>query len=697
MSFMQMFTEHITADYKLLGISTSEESRALREMGIAVNAMNKSPTKVHTRFLLGWSSIRGFYEVGGQKLPTQLEQFTAAVRDPVAALELIQKFNQKAVAVVFVLSELDNFFGNPIVVGHLQRAAEWGFQHHGCIVLLSSTLGIERYPRLAEHVAMLDFPLPDAAILQQLVRDMELDLNQQTIYPPISCSDELRERIVQALRGLTSREASDTLCRAIAKQREWGEHVLQVIRAEKAKIINSSEALSYVDLEQLANLELGGYDYLMNWCRQRREAYTKEARELFIDLPKGICLIGAPGCLDGETRLLYKRGHRRTGRSITMRALYGKFNKLPVKGKGHGSVWRDVGPTYLHSYHPETGEVFYNEIVSVLSSGTKKCVKVTLDSGEQSIMTPDHPVLTTAGFVKAEDLQPWSEVICRGHMLAEKAAGRKKRKKRITIEGLKYYAAGSVHNVVEQATGKVYAYKRQTRARLVLEAKLNSMTYDAFLYALKHDPEAVRLKTLPRDVEIHHENEDSLDDRADNLRLLSKPEHTRTHDPVKRFNVQYTRIQRVVALEDVGERETYDIQMVSPANNFALENGLFVHNTGKSVAAQAVAQLMQLPLFTLDVGALFGGLVGQSEANVRKALRQVTAQDGCVLLVDEIDKGLGNAHTASGDSGTTNRVFGTLLSWLANKQDRTFVFVTMNRTDNLPPELLRAGRWTCSA
>jgi SpoVK/Ycf46/Vps4 family AAA+-type ATPase len=75
------------------------------------------------------------------------------------------------------------------------------------------------------------------------------------------------------------------------------------------------------------------------------------------------------------------------------------------------------------------------------------------------------------------------------------------------------------------------------------------------------------------------------------------------------------------------------------------------------------------------------------------ALRQVEAQQGCVLVLDEADKALGGAHNSQGDSGVTRRIFGQLLSWLNDKQDRTFVIMTMNRIDNLPPELLRAGRF----
>ena len=120
---------------------------------------------------------------------------------------------------------------------------------------------------------------------------------------------------------------------------------------------------------------------------------------------------------------------------------------------------------------------------------------------------------------------------------------------------------------------------------------------------------------------------------------------------------------------------------------------LGVPGSGKSCTARAVAKHMGVAGFVLDMGAVFGSKVGESEQRMRDALKQVEAQEGCVLLVDEADKAIGNAHESSGDSGVTRRVFGHFLTWLAEKKDRTFVIMTLNRAHGMPPELLRAGRF----
>ncbi len=115
--------------------------------------------------------------------------------------------------------------------------------------------------------------------------------------------------------------------------------------------------------------------------------------------------------------------------------------------------------------------------------------------------------------------------------------------------------------------------------------------------------------------------------------------------------------------------------------------------TGKSMVARAIARLLHLPGYFFDVSAVFGSLVGESESRMRSALQQVEAQQGCVMLLDEADKAFGGANDGQGDSGVTRRVFGQLLTWLAEKNDRTFVVMTLNRTKGLPPEFLRAGRF----
>lgn len=117
-----------------------------------------------------------------------------------------------------------------------------------------------------------------------------------------------------------------------------------------------------------------------------------------------------------------------------------------------------------------------------------------------------------------------------------------------------------------------------------------------------------------------------------------------------------------------------------------------IQGTGKSLTAKAIAHHWHLPLLRLDVGRLFAGLVGESESRTRQMIQIAEALSPCILWIDEIDKAFSGLD-GRGDSGTTNRVFGTFLTWLAEKQSPVFVVATANNIQTLPAELLRKGRF----
>lgn len=119
-----------------------------------------------------------------------------------------------------------------------------------------------------------------------------------------------------------------------------------------------------------------------------------------------------------------------------------------------------------------------------------------------------------------------------------------------------------------------------------------------------------------------------------------------------------------------------------------------IQGTGKSLSAKTIAHEWRLPLLRLDAGRLFGGLVGESESRVRQMIQIVEAIAPCVLWMDEIDKAFGNVNAGSdGDSGTSRRVFGSLITWMQEKTSPVFIVATANNVQILPAELLRKGRF----
>ena len=116
---------------------------------------------------------------------------------------------------------------------------------------------------------------------------------------------------------------------------------------------------------------------------------------------------------------------------------------------------------------------------------------------------------------------------------------------------------------------------------------------------------------------------------------------------------------------------------------------LGVQGGGKSLAAKAVASLWGIALLRLDVGALYNKYHGETERNLREALKLADAMSPCVLWLDEIEKGMSQG---SSDNGTSQRLLGTHLTWMAERRTRVFIVTTSNDISQLPPELIRKGR-----
>ncbi len=161
-----------------------------------------------------------------------------------------------------------------------------------------------------------------------------------------------------------------------------------------------------------------------------------------------------------------------------------------------------------------------------------------------------------------------------------------------------------------------------------------------------------------------------------------------------------------VGLEDVGgfanlkgwlrlranafTKEAREYGLVSPRGCLILG----VPGCGKSLTAKAISSEWKLPCLRLDMGKIYGSLVGESERNLREAIAIAEAMAPSILWVDEIEKGIaGFQSLGKTDSGVSARVFGTLLTWMQEKKSSCFIIATANNIAGIPPELLRKGRF----
>ena len=114
---------------------------------------------------------------------------------------------------------------------------------------------------------------------------------------------------------------------------------------------------------------------------------------------------------------------------------------------------------------------------------------------------------------------------------------------------------------------------------------------------------------------------------------------------------------------------------------------------GKSLTAKAAANLFKVPLLRLDVGKLLGKYVGESEENLRQAIKMAEAATPCVLWIDEIEKAFAGVGRDESGGGVTTRLFGHFLTWMQEKESTVYVVATANDITNIPPEFLRKGRF----
>lgn len=114
---------------------------------------------------------------------------------------------------------------------------------------------------------------------------------------------------------------------------------------------------------------------------------------------------------------------------------------------------------------------------------------------------------------------------------------------------------------------------------------------------------------------------------------------------------------------------------------------------GKSLTAKATARLFEIPLVRLDVGRLLGKYVGESEENMRRALKLSEAISPCVLWIDEIEKAFSGVGSEGGGNDVTTRLFGQFLTWMQEKENTVFIVATANDISRIPPEFLRKGRF----
>ncbi|RMF84783.1 MAG: AAA family ATPase [Nitrospinota bacterium] len=297
----------IRARYPLLYVVSWEEGRVEK----ALHDMAKERGKR----LICWSVTEGMLEFKGERIgDPRLTSRTRDLRDPLRALEYVLDSTEEA---IFVLRDFHAYMQDPTVIRRLRDLSHYLKSSSKTLIILSPLLKIP--PELEKEITVVDYGLPGVEELDPII---EAILHSVPERVRIEESDPThRERVIEAALGLTTSEAENVFAKSIVQK---GRFDLDVILAEKEQIIRKSGVLEFYHATEKFS-DVGGLDELKKWLRKRTLSFTKRAREFGLPQPKGILLIGVPGC----------------GKSLTAKAI-GSLWKLPLLRLDVGKIFAGI-------------------------------------------------------------------------------------------------------------------------------------------------------------------------------------------------------------------------------------------------------------------------------------------------------------------------------------------------------------------
>lgn len=263
----------IQAQYPLIYLVTSEEERA--ERAIAAIAQ----TKANQRRVFLWTVTHGIIEYGQSRHITQHNTVS-----PEAAIQWVIQQKEPG---IYIFKDLHPFIDSPATTRWLRDAIASFKEAQKAIILMSP---VQNVPiELEKEVVVLDFLLPDMTELNQVLsHQLEQTKTRRT-------STETREKLLRAALGLTKDEAEKVYRKAHVKVGRLTEAEVDIVLSEKKQLIRRNGILEYIEEDETID-SIGGLEELKRWLRQRSNAFTERAREYGLPQPKGMLILGVPGC-----------------------------------------------------------------------------------------------------------------------------------------------------------------------------------------------------------------------------------------------------------------------------------------------------------------------------------------------------------------------------------------------------------------
>lgn len=302
-------------------------------------------------------------------------------------------------------------------------------------------------------------------------------------------------------------------------------------------------------------------------------------------------LMGDTGCIAGDQKVRFQVRHPVTGKKQdtkggTMERLFYRFNRIKPGGKGRFLREETRESLFFVPCMDEDQRIFQAEIEAVLCSGVKPCVRVRTMGGRSVVCTADHPFATAdRGYVGVAKLGVGAQVLVHTGRAWTTGEDRevKARRPEVLVKHHPYAPTKTVTS--ESSRSGEYTYKRLANARFVYEANLNGLSTEQYKQRL-NDGALAGLEFLPLDHDVHHLDENPMNDDPANLVALPHAEHARQHYYEQgNKNLRYIAEEdEIISIEPVGEKMTYDIRMKQRPRSFIVED-FVVHNSGKTTAA----------------------------------------------------------------------------------------------------------------
>jgi len=295
-------------------------------------------------------------------------------------------------------------------------------------------------------------------------------------------------------------------------------------------------------------------------------------------------IYGPESCIAGESFLPYEvwnKEERINHKGGTIRRLHERFTgNITEDEPKQGRHLQDNNCDFYVKSVDSEGKIIRNKVLDVVKTGTKKCFKLDLNTGEAIFATAEHKFMTPDGFCPLSKLSEGDVLFVHNNT---RVKGRKNYLNRPEIM-VKYHPCLPIKKVKDGKTEKIYIYHRGQKSRLAYEAHLNNMNLSSFVNFLneKTQLEISSLNFIPEGMHVHHIDENFHNNEISNLQLISPKEHGSLHSKDRLKNLSFVVVPSVVArITEVDEMETYDLKCAYPYNNYIAE-GIVVHNSGKT-------------------------------------------------------------------------------------------------------------------